>query len=99
MEQLIEEEIAGDAYIIDKIIDVERLKTILRELLEHGKTIGKATLEQLMKIANGAAKGLYNFFSNDYSAMFVHLGRNVGQAYRKFKQKRSGKHLCSWHHC
>ncbi len=54
-----EVEVTSDAYIIDKIIDVERLKTILRELLEHGKTIGKSTLEQLMKIANGAAKGKY----------------------------------------
>ena len=75
MEQLIIDEIGSDeAYIIDKIVDVEKMKTILRELLEHGKTIGKSTLEQLLKIAKGAARDML-------IKILEQVNQNQGNAY------------------
>ena len=47
-----------EAYIIDKIVDVDRLKKILADLLEHGKSISRSTVEQLLKIAKGAARDM-----------------------------------------
>ena len=64
----------GSTYALGTIVDPEQMKKVLQELLEHGKTIGKAVIQQLLKIAQGAARDML-------VKILENLGNKQGDAY------------------